>query len=196
MTAFADYLDLRLAVSEHVGNRAISDAFPRLVRMAENTLNKKLRTRKQMATATLVFSGGVAPLPADCLEIISLFGPNGEPMRATSLADVQFPRSSWQQYAIDGTNVRVYGLTGNRTLRYFAAIPTLTTGPTATNWLLADHPQVYLYAVGFEAAKFLRDPELAAMTDQLFAGALNDLKIDDDRSRWANGVVRMQAATP
>jgi hypothetical protein len=196
MTAFADYLDLRLAVSEHVGNRAIADVFPRLVKLAETTLNKKLRTRKQMTTATLSFTGGVAALPAGCLEIISLFGPNGEPMRATSLADVQFPRSSYTQYAIDGTNVVIYGLTGDRELRYFAALPTLTTSPTTSNWLLADHPHVYLYAVGFEAAKFLRDPELAAMTDQLFSNALDEIKIDDDRARWANGVVRMQAATP
>jgi hypothetical protein len=196
MTAFADYLDLRLAVSEHVGNRSITDVFPRLVKMAESTLNKKVRTRKQMTTATLTFAGGVAPLPTDCLEIISLFGPNGEPMRATSLADVQFPRSSYSQYAIDGTNVIVNGLTGTRELRYFAALPTLTTSPTTSNWLLADHPHVYLYAVSFEAAKFLRDAELATMADQLFVAALDDLKIDDDRSRWANGVVRMQAATP
>jgi hypothetical protein len=196
MAAFADYLDLRLAVSEHVGNRAITDVFPRLVRLAETTLNKKLRTRKQMTTATLTFANGVAPLPSNLLEIISLFGPNGEPMRATSLADVQFPRSSYGQYAIDGGNVIIYGLTGTRELRYFAALPTLTTSPTTSNWLLADHPHVYLYAVGFEAAKFLRDPELAAMTDQLFSNALDEIKIDDDRTRWANGVVRMQAATP
>jgi hypothetical protein len=194
--AFFDYLDLRLAVSEHVGSRAITDVFPRLVRLAEATLNKKLRTRKQMTTATLTFANGVAPLPTNLLEIISLFGPNGEPMRATSLADVQFPRSSYGQYAIDGVNVIIYGLTGTRNLRYFAALPTLTIGPTTSNWLLADHPHVYLYAVGFEAAKFLRDPELAAMTDQLFSNALDEIKIDDDRSRWANGVVRMQAATP
>ena len=196
MSAFDDYLDLRLAVSEHVGNRAISDVFPRLVQMAEAVLNKKLRTRKQMTTATLTFASGVAPLPTNCLEIISLFGPVGEPYRATSLADVKAPSSSYSQYAIDGTNVVIYGLTGTRELRYFAALPTLTTSPTTSNWLLADHPQVYLYAVGFEAAKFLRDPELAAMTDQLYAGALNDLKIDDDRSRWANGVVRMQGIMP
>jgi hypothetical protein len=194
--AFQDYLDLRIGVSEHVGNRAISDVFPRLVKLAETTLNKKLRTRKQMTTATLTFTNGVAALPTGCLEIISLFGPNKEPLRATSLADVQFPRSSYGQYAIDNLNVVIYGLTGTRNLRYFAALPTLTTSPTTSNWLLADHPQVYLYAVGFEAAKFLRDPELAAMTDQLFSNALDEIKIDDDRTRWANGVVRMQAATP
>jgi hypothetical protein len=196
MSAFDDYLDLRLAVSEHVNNRAISDVFPRLVQLAETTLNKKLRTRKQMTTATLTFTSGVAPLPTNCLEIISLFNMHNEPMRATSLNDVQFPRSSNMQYAIDGSNVVIYGLTGTRELRYFAALPTLTTSPTTSNWLLADHPQVYLYAVGFEAAKFLRDPELAATTDQLFSNALDEIKVDDDRSRWANGVVRMQAFTP
>jgi len=197
MAVFNDLLDLRLAVSEHVGNRDITDVFPRLLEMAENVFNKKLRTRKQMTTATLTFTSGSAALPTDCLEIISLFGPVGEPLRATSIADIKAASSAYSQYAIDGLNVLIYGLTGTRELRYFAAIPTLNTGAvTATNWLLADHPMVYLYGVGYEAAKFLRDAELATLTGGLLGDAMSDLKTDDDRERWANGVVRMQGLTP
>jgi hypothetical protein len=196
MSAFADYLDLRLAVSEHVGNRAISDVFPRLVKMAEATLNKKLRTRQQITNGTLTFTDGVAPLPADCLEIISLFFNPTTTMRAGSIVDTRDTASGDDAYAVSGSNVLVYGATGTRSVIYFAAIPTLTTSTTTSNWLLAAHPQVYLYAVGFEAAKFLRDPELAAMTDQLFAGALNDMLINDERDRWANGIVRQRTITP
>ena len=194
--AFSDYLDLRLAVSEHVGNRAITDVFPRLVRMAEATLNRQLRTRRQMTTATLTFVDGVAPLPADCLEIISLFSRPQVPMRAGSVTDARDTASGDDTYAVSGSNVLIYGATGPRELLYYAAIPTLTTGPTATNWLLAAHPQLYLYAVGFEAAKFLRDPELASMTDQLFVAALNEMRITDERDRWANAVVRQRTITP
>ncbi|WP_454916547.1 hypothetical protein [Xanthobacter sediminis] len=35
MSAFQNIIDLRFAVSDHVGSRAISDVFPRLVEMAE-----------------------------------------------------------------------------------------------------------------------------------------------------------------
>jgi hypothetical protein len=34
------------------------------------------------------------------------------------------------------------------------------------------------------------------MTDQLFAGALNDMLINDERDRWANGIVRQRTITP
>lgn len=194
--AFSDYLDLRLAVSEHVGNRAISDVFPRLVKLAENTFNKQLRTRKQITTANITFAAGVAPLPADCLEIISLFYRPDAPMRAGSITDISDINSGDTTYAVSGSNVLVYGAADSKPLVYFAAIPTITTAPTATNWLLADHPMVYLYGVGFEAAKFLRDPELASMTDQLFTAALNDVRINDERDRWANAVVRQRTITP
>jgi hypothetical protein len=117
-------------------------------------------------------------------------------MRAGSIVDTRDIASGDDAYAVSGSNVLVYGASGTRSIIYFAAIPTLTTSPTTSNWLLAAHPQVYLYAVGFEAAKFLRDVELAAATDQLFAGALNDMLINDERDRWANAVVRQRTITP
>lgn len=191
MSAFADYIDLRLAVSEHVGNRAISDVFSRLVQQAEADLNRKLRTRKQMTEATLTFTGGVATLPADCLQIISLFYSAGVPMYAGSVKDGQSPRSQDFTYAVFGNTVRINGFEGAKQLLYFAKIPTLTTSLTTTNWLLEDHPNVYLYSVGFEAAKFLRDAELAQATAPLMVDAINDVIIDDEAARWSNSVVRL-----
>ncbi|TBY60147.1 hypothetical protein E0H46_31745 [Rhizobium leguminosarum bv. viciae] len=196
MVAFADYLDLRVAVAEHVGNRNISDVMPRLVQMAESTLNQKLRHRDQITSDTLTFTAGVSPLPADFLEMINVFGLYGAAMRAGSLADVNRSGSEYSRYAIDGSDILIYGVSGDRDITYFAKIPTLTTSVSTTNWLLASYPSVYLYAVGLEAAKFLRDMELAQATQGLLAQAINDMKIDDDRARWSNATVRIQMVTP
>ncbi|TAX57116.1 hypothetical protein ELI01_18725 [Rhizobium leguminosarum] len=196
MVAFADYLDLRVAVAEHVGNRNISDVMPRLVQMAESTLNQKLRHREQITSDTLTFTAGVSLLPADFLEMINVFGLYGAAMRAGSLADVNRSGSEYSRYAIDGSDILIYGVSGDRDITYFAKIPTLTTSVSTTNWLLASYPSVYLYAVGLEAAKFLRDMELAQATQGLLAQALNDMKVDDDRARWANATVRIQMVTP
>jgi hypothetical protein len=67
---------------------------------------------------------------------------------------------------------------------------------SATNWLLAQNPDVYLYAVGLQAAKYLKNVEIAQASDQLLAAAIQDLRVDDERMRWSNGIVRVQAQTP
>jgi hypothetical protein len=196
MAVFADYLDLRVAVSEAVGNRNISDVMPRLVQMAESMLNQKLRHRSQITSATLTFASGVSPLPADFLEMINVFGLYGAAMRAGSIADVSRCGSEYSRYAINGTDILIYGLDGDRDITYFAKIPTITTSVSSSNWLLADYPSVYLHAAALEAAKFLRDAELAQAEQALLTQALNDMKIDDDRARWSNATVRIQMVTP
>ncbi len=196
MAALADYLDLRFAIGDHVGNRSLSDVMPRLVQQAETYLNKELRTRQQVTYATLTFANGAAPLPADFLEIITVFDAFNNPMRATQLADQRRIGSMYSRYSIDASNINVNGYSGNRDIQYYAKLPTLTTSPTTTNWLLAECPDVYLYAVGLEAAKFLKDVDLATATKTLLDGAISELRTGDERARWANSTVRVQGCTP
>ena len=196
MAAFNDYLDLRVAVAEHVGNRNISDVMSRLTQQAEARLNQKLRHRDQITSGTLTFASGTASLPADFLELISVFGLYGYAMSSGSLADTHRSGSEYWRYSVDGTGIIIYGVDGDRDIRYFARIPTLTTSSSTTNWLLQKYPNVYLYAVAVEAAKFLRDTGLAQTTEVLLNQALSEMKIDDDRARWSNGTVRPQMVTP
>lgn len=196
MGAFADYLDLRLAVGDHVGNRDISDVMPRLTQAAESWLNKQLRCRQQIVTSTLTFTGGVAALPVDFLEMINLYGLNGYRYNSGALADSRNWGTAWSRYSIDGTSIYIKGYSGNRDIQYYAKLPTLTSSPTATNWLLDEAPDVYLYAVGLEAAKFLKDVELAQATRALLDGEMNALKVSDDRARYSNTSVRVQGITP
>lgn len=177
-----DFLDLRLAVSDHVGNRAISDVFPILVQMAESDLNSRLRTRQQIVEATLTFEDGVSPLPPDYMELISVTDVCGRPLHPA--------------YQADGFNFTLPGYSGDITIRYYACLPTLTSSPTASNWLLKRYPAIYLYGVGLQAAKHLKDVELAQATDQLYSYALSSLTNDDYRARWSNQKVRIQGVTP
>lgn len=178
MSAIQNCIDLRLAVSDHVGNRYISDVFPRLVQMAESDLNTRLRTRHQVVDATLSFEDGWASLPPDYMELISVCGDWHPP------------------YQVDGYSMRIPGFSGDLDIQYYGRLPSLTCSPTATNWLLVRYPQVYLYGVGLEAAKHLKDIELAMATDQLYGTALGAVIADDNRARYANRVVRVGGPTP
>lgn len=178
MSAFQTTIDLRFAVSDVVGNRTISDVFPRLVELAEADLNSRLRTRWQIRDATLTFADGEAALPPDFLELIRVGG----------RAPGTFQVTSW--------SIAIPGRVGDVAAQYFARIPSLMSSPTATNWLLQRYPSVYLYGVALEAAKFLKDAGLATSTAGLYGDALRQLTVDDERARWSMATVRVKGLTP
>lgn len=180
--AFADYLDLRTAVIEMVGKPDIADVFDRLTKLAETRLNRELRMRQQVVETTVTITAGSAPLPSDYAEIIGVYDQSGREFLTKTLQDVQD----------DDTTVS----DGEYGLQYYAKLPTLTTNPTTTNWLLSEYPDLYLYAVGHEAARHVRDVELIEVTGGLRQQALDEASGNDDASRWARARVRVKGPTP
>jgi hypothetical protein len=192
--AFADYLDLQTAVVEQVANPAIADVMPRLVQLAEARLNRDLRTREMMAQATLTIASGTAALPADFIDAIGLFDAQGreyvqQPVHALKeVHDMGF-------YAISGASL-LCRADGDKVLDYYAKIPTLTASMTATNWLLARYPGLYLYAVSTEAAKYLRNVDEAQAMRALYDMELSEAKAGDAASRYSRARVTIQGVTP
>lgn len=194
MTAFADFLDLQTAVVEHVGNPSIADVFPRLVKLAEVTFNRRLRCREQITTASVVVTNGTGALPSDFQEIIGVYDGAGIEYIAQPLQVLKEAQSRGY-YAISGSNI-VTKNDETLTLEYYAKVPTITDSLTDTNWLLQKHPGLYLYAVGAEAAKYLKDVELAqatlALADMEFAAAA----AEDAQQRYSRARVRVMGVTP
>jgi hypothetical protein len=79
---------------------------------------------------------------------------------------------------------------------YYAALPTLTTTVTTSNWLLAKCPDLYLYAVSLEVAKWLKNVDLAQATDELLKRELSDLQNADAYERYGSSSIRMRSPTP
>jgi len=175
MPALNDYLDLRFAVSDLVGSRELSDIMPSLVLQAEIVLNRRLRTQWQVKNFAPAWDGNEAPLPADFLQLVApddrLYVLNGMLYRK--------PYRTWP----DG-------------IEYYAALPTLTSASSASNWLLEQAPNAYLFAVAYQAAKHLNNPELATGMDQALTGELMAVKVDDERARYSNHSVKVVGCVP
>lgn len=202
MTAFTDALDLRTAVVEHVGNPDIADVWPRLVLLAEAYLNRNLRCREQVTRTTLTLASGSVALPSDFLEIIGIYDGYGleyvqqplQQVKENHPGGIYTPSEAY--YAISGSNLVSMGADGARDVEYYAKIPTLTTSFTTSNWLLQKHPALYLYAVGLEAAKHVRDLDLASVTRDLRDAEMLDARIEDDRARYSRARVRIPGVVP
>lgn len=194
MTAFSDLLDLQTAVVEQVKRPDIVDVFPRLVALAEVTFNRRLRLRQQITSATVTLAGGAANLPVDYLEAIGLFDASG---REYVQQPPQSAGRAWTgaYYAISGGQIIATG-DGDRVLSYYAKVPSLSGSPTATSWLLDDHPGLYLYGVGLEAAKYIRDIEGAQATAQLVEAEFAAAATLDNQQRYSRARVRVAGVTP
>lgn len=191
MPVYADQIDLRHAVASHCGDFTLTDQFKPDLLQAEARLNQRLRMRQMITDDTLTFASGEAALPSDFLEMINVYDAYRCPMRATSIANVQRSGQQYGRYAIDGSNVLIYGLTGDRDITYFAKLPTLSTSDTTTNWLLTQYPDIYLYAVAWQVLIRAKNVELAGATKELLEDAIKSARVDDERSRWANGTVNL-----
>jgi hypothetical protein len=196
MAVFADALDLKMAVGDTVGNRDISDVYSSLLQRAELMLNRKLRVRQQITSDTVSMIDGVGDLPSDFLEMLHVYDGCGNEYAAGTMANMQREGSQYFRYAIDGSSLLIRGVSGDRNIEYYAALPTLAGSMSATNWLLTDGPDVYLYAVSFEAAKHLKDVDLSTALKGLLDSALSDLGIQDERARYGSATVRVAGITP
>lgn len=194
MAVFADLLDLQTAVVEQVARPDIVDVFPRLVKMAEVGFNRKLRTRSQVTTATLTIASGVATLPTDFSEMIGVYDPSGFEYVQQPLQQVR-PPWAYDYYAISGNTLLMQG-DADRVIQYYAKVPTIADSMAATNWLLENHPGIYLYGVSLEAAKHLRDVEMAQATKLALDMEYADLRADDEEARYSRARVRVGGPTP
>lgn len=191
--AFADLLDLRTAVLEQVGRTDLADIFTRLVKLAETGLNRRLRMRDQFTETTLTLASGTVALPSDFLEAIAVYDSQS---REYIASPVQTAAANACRYAIEGSNLTIYRLSGNVTLQYYAKLPTITDSMTDTNWLLQKYPDVYLYSVSCEALKHVRDVDSVVAAKSLADAAIAEAMADDQRAKYARARVRVRGCTP
>lgn len=90
-------------------------------------------------------------------------------------------------YSIVGSQFRftpVPSATQTSVLVYYAVLTALGTSGSNTNWLLTNHPDIYLYATLFHAAAYLKDPESAQGYLSVFNGLMDSLNRSNARNRW------------
>lgn len=190
--AIADYIDLRTAVVEEVGDKAFIDRFPRMVRQAESMFSREIRHHKMIEEAPIVISGGVYVLPSNVAQLIGVFDSLGCELQGRTA--VRSPAPMYDVYTVEGGTLK--GPDGSYTLKYYAKVPTITGGATGTNWLLQDYPELYLWGVTSQVLKSLRRVDEVVAVETLFREELRRVQSDDAAMRYARATVVPQGVNP
>jgi hypothetical protein len=175
------YAELTSAIADWLDRGDLTVRIPDFVALAEAQMNRVLRVRQMIVTASATLETASTATPADLLDAIALTLADGTALAAAApqhLSEAPDAPGRPRRYALVGGALQVHPPPDRAyevRLRFFARIPPL--GPSAQgNWLLTEAPDAYLYGALLQSAPYLRDPEAVALWSAGFDAALSGLR--------------------
>jgi hypothetical protein len=200
--AITTYGELQTAIGNWLDHSLFTARIPEFIALFEASANRRLRVREQETSTNLTPSAGAAALPADYLAWRRVT------WTGSSRVELQYVHPSYLQaawpsspadipriFTIERGTLKVRPVDDTALeLDYFAKVPALSEQVTS-NWLLAAHPDLYLFGSLVEAEMFgvndERAPLWKARRDEIF----DEIEKLSNKTRGA-GAVRVMGATP
>lgn len=196
-----DYDTLRSTVGDYLDRSDLDSVLPTFIQLTEAKLKRKLRHWKMEKRATASTTAGqrTIPLPTDFIEMRHL-KLNTDPVTVLEYlvpAHINYNATlsgvpSW--YTVIGDEIH-FESTPDSTYEvemYYYAFDALSESNTS-NWLLEEHPDIYIYGALLEAESFLmNDPRLQVWKFS-FDEALKDLNKSSKIAHHAGAPLIMRA---
>lgn len=198
--SIANYTDLQAAVvnwTHREGDTAFAAIIPDLVKLAEARFNRALRVSDmEEAMAETSLSSGEATLPENFLAFKELrfVGDANYTLQPKTLEWIRAqPTDSGnaRYFAVSKSTVVCWPTTGNIQGTYYRTIPDLASN--STNWLLTDHPDLYLFATLTESALYEQDDTRIPLWASKAQALLEAVQTVDDKSLLDGGPLSMRA---
>ena len=216
------YTELKAAIAEWAHRSNIpATTIDLFIDLAEAEFNVRLRCVEQETVAALACASKFTDLPADFLEM-RIVEFNGSKLRNLSYATPELiadwrsrePTGDPLAYSIRGTSIELIPAPGsddpsvdgfgddllpfvegevNLILTYWAEVPALSDANTS-NWLLAAHPNMYLYECLRQLSVYTRDDSSVQRYAMLLQGYYQAMRSSDRSKRWGGVSMRVRVA--
>ena len=205
----ATYTGLRDEIADFLLRSDLSAAIPSFIRLAEARIDRDARHWRQESRSVAQLDAQYSAIPADFMQPIRLQitdAPTSE-VAPISTAQMLQLRSERQDrvgrptnYALTAGSLELYPTpddTYNASLVYYARIPALSDS-NATNWLLTEAPDVYLYGSLVHSAPYLKDDARIAVWASLYTTALEALNTSSAAAKFGGAglVIRPKRGAP
>lgn len=192
--SIANYTELQTAVAEWLHRANLSTRAEDFIQQGEAWLNRKLRTvdmEERSSGLTMGTTDRFDSLPAGYLEMQSIYytADNEEitfvepsaliPLITSSGKPAYFTIKDGLEWSCIPDSAYAYEI------HYFKALDIATD---TTNWLLTNHPDIYLYAALASAAIYIKDDNRVPGIKSLLNEAVDDLNTQDSRKRGSQMV--------
>lgn len=201
--AITSYADLQTSIANFLARDDLTTQIPDFIQLAEARINRELETREQekRVQATLVAGDEYIALPVDLREVreVKL---NTSPLTVLSYAsptglDTQYSSNGQgkpQGYSIVGKEMKIRPIPDSgytMEIVYIGDVDALSA--VSTPILFTRSPDLYLYGALTEAYVYLLDEQRAAQYDEKFTRAINEVRMDEERSHYGTGPLQTKS---
>ena len=200
--SLSTYSLLQAAIANWSHRTDLTSVIPDFVTMAESRISRDLRLRKQIVSTTLttVANQQSLSIPTDWLEFENLSVATSPSSQLTYVPvehiDAAFSSTYTDvpsHFTIEGDNI-LFAPTPDAAYSinciYYSRFPSLITA--GTNWLLTNHPNIYLFACLIEVCFYTRDVQAGQVYMQRYESELTQLQNVDDRSTHSGSALRVK----
>jgi len=206
--ALTTYTELKSSLADWLNRTDLTSAIADFISLAEAQMERQLRTRQMIVRATASFAAAAeyGTVPDDFLETKSI-KLDTNPVTSLTFQTIEaMDQLSNTTYLSSGKPL-YFTVVGNQfrllpipdgaytaDLVYYAKLAKLSA-TNATNWLLTQAPDVYLYGSLLQAAPYLQDDARISVWSSLYLAGLEQLQVADDRGSTSGGALLARART-
>lgn len=181
--AISTFAELKTAIADFLNRDDLTSTIPTFIALAEAQINRDIRHYEMENRATAELSSQYLDRPSDWVETIRLHVTSGgtRVLNLLSRASMADKRQGAENatgepgfYCHSERGFEVFPTpdgTYTTELLYYQKITALSDSNTS-NWLLSDHPDVYLYGSLLHSAPYLAEDQRIAVWAQLYSAAI------------------------
>jgi hypothetical protein len=199
--ALDTYANLQIEVADWLNRSDLTAKIPTFIALLESYVSRKLRVRQMIVRADANVSSEYTALPSDfrALQTMSLITTNPtKPLQFLTVSELAQQKRAHVSlftpsfYGIVGGTIQVVPTpdqTYGAEIVYWAAIPALS-GTNTTNWLLTEHPDLYLYGTLLQAAPYLTNDDRLAVWGTMRDQIIEDMNVADEKASKSGNPLR------
>lgn len=204
--ALTNYSDLKTSVANYLARSDLTSQIPDFISLSEIRLNRILRIRQMLETATASTTGGdpTVGLPSNFLQLRDLFVVGNPRTPLSFLSPSAFTRDARADqsgrpvfYTMNGAEfvlAPVPDTSYTISMLYYAK-PEAMSDSVPSNVFMANAPDCLLYGALIEAEPFLMNDARLSVWSSLFASATQTLNDSDDASEFSGIPLTMSVTT-
>ena len=166
--AIGTYAELKTAVANYLHRADLTTVIPDFIALCEANIRRDLRVRAMEQTATGTLSATTLAIPTGFLEARRVVLGTTEQDYVTPNHWYEVKDDTTAQYTILGTNFLFQSSSAAYSIDYYKQFDAFSASGD-TNWLLTNHPDVYLFGSLSEAALYTHDDPAMWMSKYRFA---------------------------
>jgi hypothetical protein len=204
--ALTNYTTLKASIANWLNRSDLTDEIADdFIVLTEADFNSKLRVRKMIAQSTITIDSETESIPTGFLQVRDFYilsGSTKYPLRYMTPSQMDQVKGTSvtgipQAYTILGDTFRFTPKPDSSYsgyLNYYKKFDALSSN-NATNFILTDHPAIYLYGSLFHAANFLGgyNPQQVQTWQQMYATALERLELNDREDQFSGSPLQIRS---